>query len=75
MCVYKKREVSLTKMDPKEAQWDYFGPKLVACLPAFGTTTPIVKVGGMSISSYADFWCKWECAHSTEEGDKTKKTT
>jgi hypothetical protein len=55
-------------MRPKTAfLWAYFGPKFVACFPALGTTTPIVREETYISSLYTDLWCKWEGAHSTEE--------
>lgn len=35
---------------PNAFLWTFFGLKLVACLPAFGTTTPIVR---------AETWAMW----------------
>ena len=36
-----------------------FGPKLVACLSAFGTTTPMVRTETISSYIYTDLWVSY----------------
>lgn len=52
----------------------YVGPELVAYLPTFWTTTPIVKEETCISSLYTDLWCKWKGAQRSK-GDETKNTT
>lgn len=59
VCVYKQRgrgEVfALAKIGPPKNNaflWLYFWPKLVACLPAFAKTTPIVRAETWAFRHY-----------------------